>query len=131
MDQTAPAIEVSLKQAHIWPPDGEMVDVGFSYSVSDNCDASPLVFINVTSDEPSTGRSGSTSEPDAKILEGNRVFLRAQRSDPGDGRVYVITLTATDASNDSASVHATVRVNLTPGKKAIDSRQHHVATSIP
>jgi hypothetical protein len=129
VDRTPPAIELSLKNDQIWPPNGEMVDVGFSYSVSDNCDSSPLVFVKVTSDEPSAAGPASGSEPDAKILENNRLLLKAQRSDAGDGRVYVITLTATDASSNSTSSHVIVRVNLAPGQKAIDSGQNYDAAS--
>jgi hypothetical protein len=106
-----------------------MVDVGFGFSVSDNCDPTPHVFIKVTSDEPTTGGRVSELEADAKIATGNKIFLRAASSEEGDGRVYVITVTAADTSGNRASSNVAVKVNAALGKEAVDSGQYFDPTA--
>ena len=133
VDATAPIIELSLQKKELWPPNGEMVDVGFSFSVKDNCDPRPHAFIKITSDEPATeGHGGLSSpyQPEAKILNGNRVWLRAQRSEDGNGRVYVIVLTAIDASNNSSAAAVAVKVNLVRDEESIDDGQSYDATAV-
>lgn len=131
VDRTPPAIKISLGRDSIWPPDNNMIDVGFSYAIVDNCDPDPRVFIKVSSDEPAltvSSASASKNAPDAEIMEGNRVLLRAERSEQGDGRVYVLTVTATDAFGNSSAAIAAVKVNLTREKEAVDSGQSYDPT---
>ena len=129
VDATPPSIKLSLLRNSVWPANGEMVNVGFSFAVEDNCDSSPRVFIQITSDEPTTPAGDSGSAPDAKIIEGQGVLLRAERAEAGDGRVYVIGLTATDSSGNSSSASLAVKVNLTTDQGASDSGQFYDATS--
>ena len=58
------------------------------------------------------------------------MFLRAERSDEGDGRVYVITVIATDAFGNTGSSSVSVKVNRGEKKEAIDSGQNYGATKI-
>ena len=53
--------------------------------------------------------------------------LRAERSGRTDGRVYVITVTAVDAYENSASATVSVKVNRDNKKDAIDSGQYYDA----
>jgi hypothetical protein len=129
VDATPPFIKLSLLRNSVWPANGEMVDVGFAFSVSDNCDPTPHVFIKVTSDEPTTGGRVSELEADGKIATGNKIFLRAASSEEGDGRVYVITVTAADTSGNRASSNVAVKVNEALGKEAVDSGQHFDPTA--
>jgi photosystem II stability/assembly factor-like uncharacterized protein len=133
VDTTAPEITVSVGLDSLWPPNHKMVDVGLTYSVSDDCDPDPAISIGVTSDEPTAtapGAGGAMHAPDAEITGDGRVLLRAERSGTGDGRVYVITLTATDACGNSASSDVSVRVNHDKQRSAIDSGQNYDATEI-
>ncbi|MFO7556616.1 MAG: hypothetical protein R6W88_15555 [Desulfobacterales bacterium] len=132
VDTTAPSITTSLGVENIWPPNNELTDVGFKYEVTDNCDSNPRVFIKVTSDEPvaSSGNSDSDSVPDARIIAGGRVLVKAERSENGDGRVYVITVSSTDASGNTATSSASVKVNISKDKDAKDSGQFYDATVI-
>lgn len=131
-DASAPSITISLDKENIWPPDNQMIDIGFNYEISDNCDPNPRVFIKVTSDEPviSVGESDPASVPDARITADGRILVRAKRSENGDGRVYVITVSSTDASGNTAASGAAVKVNISKDKDAKDSGQFHDAAAI-
>ena len=110
-----------------------MVDVGLGYEVSDNCDSAPNISIVVTSDEATATAPCAGSHrhaPDAEVTGDSTVLLRAERSCKGDGRVYEITVTATDESGNSASPSASVKVNLKKKVEAIDSGQDYDATVI-
>ena len=50
--------------------------------------------------------SATTSFSDHSLL--GRIFLRAERSGTGDGRVYTITYEAVDASGNTSEAAATV-----------------------
>ncbi len=133
IDTTPPEISVSVSPNTLWPPNHKMVDVGFSFEVSDICDPDPAVSIEVTSDEPTAtapGAGGSKHAPDAEVTEDGRVLLRAERSGKSDGRVYQLTVTATDACDNSSSESVSVKVNHDKKKEAIDSGQNYDATEI-
>ena len=132
-DTTPPEITMSIEQDILWPPNHKMVNVGFSFEVSDMGDTDPIILIQVTSDEPTTtssGAGGSKHTPDAKVTDDDKVSLRAERSGKGDGRVYQITLTASDLSNNSSARSLSVKVNHNKKKDAVDSGQNYDATKI-
>ena len=102
-------ITASVADSCLWPPNHNLVDVGLHLSVTDNC--SPLsaiaVAVKVTSDErPEINTPGDGNfSPDA-IVTGTSinqlVRLRAERMGGGDGRVYLVRITATDQYNNTA-----------------------------
>jgi hypothetical protein len=110
-DTTPPVISgVTPSQSQIWPPNGAMVPITASVAVTDACSASPTSeVISVTSNEPVTGGSDSTS-PDWQITGPLSVSLRAERSDSGLGRVYTITVRCTDDAGNSSQRVCTVFV---------------------
>lgn len=133
VDGTPPSVELSLAKNSLWPPNGEMVDVGVSFTVRDNCDPNPHIFLEITSDEPpgsAKGHGGSQIAPDATITADRRVLLRAERSEDGDGRVYVLTLTARDRSGNAVAATSEVKVNVSQDREAVDSGQFYDATLI-
>ncbi|MDL1979767.1 MAG: hypothetical protein LWX52_17085, partial [Deltaproteobacteria bacterium] len=133
-DVTPPTIDsLSANRTVLWPPNHKMVDIGFSLEVIDNCDQDPQVTIEVTSDEPTAtapGAGGSQYAPDAEITDDTSILLRAERSGEGDGRVYRIAVTATDASGNTSSDTVSVKVNHDKKTEAIDSGQNYDATEI-
>jgi hypothetical protein len=132
-DTTSPQVACGVARDSLWPPNHKFVDVGFTYTAADVCDTTPLsVAITVTSDEdPSTvpGAGGTRHCPDAIVGPDGSVRLRAERSGPGDGRVYRITVTATDSCGNAAacSVEVQVRHDRRRGSVAVDSGQSHDA----
>jgi hypothetical protein len=131
-DTKPPEIVTSVSIDSLWPTNHKMVDVGLSIDVTDKCDLDPDISISVTSDEPTAtaaGAGGSQHAPDAEITD-NKVYLRAERSGEDDGRVYIINVTATDASGNSASSSASVKVNHNKKKDAVNSGQNYDAAQI-
>jgi hypothetical protein len=81
VDTTDPEISVTVSPDMLWPPNHKMVDIVATVTVSDIIGTEDYEF-----------------------------QLRAERAGKGDGRVYTITYTATDASGNSANASATVVV---------------------
>jgi hypothetical protein len=113
VDTTAPAISVTVSPDTLWPPNHKMVNITATVTVNDICDADPTVVLTVASDEPDNaiGIGDGNTINDIQLGTDYRAFqLRAERAGTGDGRVYTITYTATDASGNSAFAIATVVV---------------------
>jgi hypothetical protein len=128
LDTTGPEIVCSVATDQLWPPNHKLVDVGFDITAMDVCDDDLDIQVSVTSDEhPSlaTGAGGPVHCADAVIGQGNSVLLRAERSGAGDGRVYVITATATDECGNvgQCQVAVTVAQSMNPMIAPIDSGQ--------
>ena len=92
-----------------------MKTITATVTVTDDSDPSPTVVLtSIVSNEPDEGL-GDGDKPndiqDADIREEDYEFsLRAERSGGGDGRIYTITYTATDASGNTQNASATVTV---------------------
>lgn len=126
IDTTPPDISVTVSPDTLWPPNHRMVDILATVTVSDICDAAPsVVLTSITSDEPDDTKGKEWDSQDSTSGDGNTVNdiqgadietedyefqLRAERAGAGDGRVYTITYTVTDASGNEASASATVVV---------------------
>lgn len=92
----------------------EMHRVAARISASDGCDLSPSLTVTVTSNEPQNGLGDGDTSPDWEVVSNGDgtfdVWVRAERSGTGHGRVYTITATATDGSGNAISSSATVTV---------------------
>lgn len=132
VDTTAPTVSCSVATSELWAPYHGFVDVGFSFTTGDVCDPDLDIAITVTSDEPAIahGDGGPIHCPDAIVGADGSVQLRVERSGLLDGRVYRITVTATDACGNSTPCSATVSVpkSLGPDGTAVDSGQAFDAT---
>jgi len=103
-DTTPPEFTLAVTPEVLWPPNHKMVKITPSWQVSDNCDESPevsLVGIKVDGD-------GAT-EDDIQIGD-EGIWLRAERSGKGTGRVYTITYQAVDDSGNATVQEAAVTV---------------------
>lgn len=105
-DTQGPVITISLAKDLLWPPNHNLIDVGLSYSTSDNGGGTVTSSAAVYSDEDDLTPETGDHSPDAK----GALRLRAERSATGDGRVYLIVITATDASSNTSHACATVVV---------------------
>jgi hypothetical protein len=107
-DTEPPVITAAVSENCLWPPNHDLVDVGMTLSVADNCTpaAQILVDVIVTSDEsPDRSKGAGNFSPDAVVTgtHVNRVVrLRRERMGGSDGRVYLIRITATDQFNNSS-----------------------------
>jgi hypothetical protein len=144
VDKTTPVVSCAVATSVIYPASNALVDVGFTYQATDNCEPNgPGLAVEVSSDEPTlyayTVAAGVDPAPDAVVERSasggiTRILLRAQRSQtsPADGRVYRIRLTATDSCGlqSSAECYVTVpRTNPGPGS-AVSSGLDFDATAV-
>ena len=105
-----PAIgPIAVDRQVLWPPNHQMVDVALDYAVTDNCGPVTTV-VTVASNEPANGLGDGDTAPDWEVVDARHVRLRAERSGRGNGRIYTLTVTATDSSGASSSRTTTVSV---------------------
>jgi hypothetical protein len=93
-----------------------MREVVIECNSSDACSGAPALSVEVTHDEDADGQGDGAFEPDFEVIEVDsvngfiRLNLRAERSGKGDGRVYTITVTATDTSGNETMAETFVEV---------------------
>ena len=83
-----------------------MVDVVVGYSAADSCGHRLVGVLTVQSSEPAS----DPGEVDAVVGDDHHVQLRADRAASGPGRIYTITIRATDAAGNTNT--ATVQVTV-------------------
>jgi len=112
VDTTPPVItKVSASPSVLWPPNHKMVMVTVNATAKDTCGPATWNIVSVKSNEPANGRGDGNTSPDWQITGNHTVSLRAERSGNGSGRIYTITIQATDAAgNTSTSQTVTVKV---------------------
>jgi hypothetical protein len=110
-DVTAPVVTaIGVSPNTLWPPNHKLVPVTVALAATDACSAVTSAIASVTSDEPVNGLGDGNTEPDWVVTGALTLLLRAERSGLGDGRVYTIGVTSTDASGNATTSYATVLV---------------------
>lgn len=114
-DTAAPSISVGLSATTLWPANHKLVPVTATVTTTDRCDPNVVLqLVSVTSSEPDTGGGDGDTAGDIQgvsVGTADTTFaLRAERSGTGAGRVYTIVYRATDASGNSSTAAAHVRV---------------------
>ncbi len=116
----------------LWPPNHKFEQVVIDGVLDkDSLDKTvTLQITGVTQDEPVNGLGDGDTSPDAIIQGGSpadTVEIRAERAGAGDGRVYVVSFTASDGSE---SCTGAVTVGVPPSKHgtAVDSGQDYDST---
>jgi CSLREA domain-containing protein len=108
VDTTPPVLAVSTTASALWPPNHQMENVGLSVNATDNGGGTPVIQVAVFSDEDDLAPDSGNFSPDARNIAPGTLRLRSERMGSGDGRVYLIAVTATDASSNAS--HACVAV---------------------
>jgi hypothetical protein len=117
-DTNPPVItSVRVAPAQLWPPNHKLKTISVQADVTDDCSATTWKVISVSSNEADNGKGDGNTTNDAQIIGDHAVKLRAERAGGGSGRVYTITVQATDAAgNLSEPKTATVAVPHSKGK---------------
>jgi len=113
-----PTLQVSLTPNVLRPREHKLVRVNATITVSDVCDPNPTVkLVSITSNDPDDRKRHRDSDVQAvgggPLSLGTDVrsfLLRAEDSERGKHLVYTITYSATDASGDTTTATALVRV---------------------
>jgi len=114
-DTVAPTLTLSVSPTSLAPPNHKLVLVTATLSSSDTCDATPTIrLVSIASNEPDNGLGDGDQPNDiqgAAFGTDNRQFLlRSERAGKKKDRIYTITYSATDDSNNTTQRQATVRV---------------------
>lgn len=101
-DTQAPSFKtLTASTTALWPPNHEMVPVSLGVDLVDLIDPAPSArIVTVSSNEPVDGSDDGNTSPDWEITGPLTVALRAERSGEGTGRIYTITVEATDAAGN-------------------------------
>ena len=112
-DTMAPSLTLSLSPNNLWPPNHKLVQITATVAVTDTCDANPAVqLVSITSSDP-------LAADDVQAVGGGPVpfgtdvrsfLLRAARAQSNPVRIYTVTYAAKDASGNSTTASAQVRV---------------------
>ena len=109
VDTTPPEFTFSVRPTVLWPPNKKMVKITPSWTLSDDCDATPDVsLVSVSMNESETRSKGHTDD-DIQIGDDGTIYVRAKRNRSSD-RIYTITYQAVDGSGNAAVRSATVTV---------------------
>lgn len=138
VDAEDPVVTCAVAIDELRPPNHTMRNVGFTFTATDNCTGEPEIEIFITSDETTASASGTgqtSPAPDAFILRDldgvfQGILLRAERSTRGNGRVYEITVRATDECGNVGECSANVSVSPANGQPATDDGQFYDATEV-
>lgn len=96
--------------SQIWPPNGQMVPVEITNVTDPDGEAFTIRIIGIAQDEPVNEKNNGHREADGTGVGAPAASLRAERDGDGNGRVYRISFTATDARGASSSGSVTVCV---------------------
>jgi hypothetical protein len=114
VDNTPPSIDVTVSPTSLWAPNHSMQPIVATVQVTDNCPGVSFVLTSVTSSEPDNGLGDGNTINDiqdaALGTPDTEISLRAERQGSGDQRIYTVTYTATDASNNGDQAVAVVVV---------------------
>ena len=97
IDSTPPQMDLSVDQPILWPPNGELRDVGLNIHTD-----GVYTTVEVTSSEGPGG-----ADPDVEVPQrwepGSVLKLRAERLGAGPGRIYTVTATTVDEAGNQSS----------------------------
>jgi len=132
-DTVAPVISSSVAMPLISATNSNLFNVGLIATATDNSGAPITVEVAVFGDEDDQTPTfnNTVHSPDAKdIGPSNTLRLRGERIESGDGRVYLIVLTAMDPSGNTSHSYQTVVVPKGNKQANIDSVNAQAAAAV-
>ncbi|MHC4498106.1 MAG: right-handed parallel beta-helix repeat-containing protein [Planctomycetota bacterium] len=110
-DTTPPEFTLSVTPNVLWPPNRRMVKITPSWEVSDNCDELPdVTLVSITMNEDDDAKGNGHRSDDIRVKPDGSIYLRAERSGKGTGRIYTITYRAVDDSGNVTQKSTAVTV---------------------
>jgi hypothetical protein len=116
VDTVPPAIQVTMTPASLWPAFHQMVNVTAKVTATDACSTPGVLLISVSSSEPDDAPGGGDGQT-VNDIQGVAIdtadfqfALRAERANPGPGRLYRAVYRATDATGNSSTAAGQVLV---------------------
>ncbi|MEX0770478.1 MAG: PKD domain-containing protein, partial [Balneolaceae bacterium] len=113
-DTTPPELSFTVETTELWAPNHKMHLVVSGISATDLAGLDPDLDITVTSNESANGRGDGNTNQDWNVVDNGDgtfdVYVLAERSGQGEGRIYTITMTATDTSGNSTQEMVEVTV---------------------
>ncbi len=108
VDTQFPTMQPTVSPSILWPPDHKMRSVMIKTNAADNSGNVTLAASVVSSEPPNIDSDGNTIlDFTAPVINQDTgeitLDLRVERQGKGDGRIYTITITATDDSGNSSS----------------------------
>jgi hypothetical protein len=105
VDETPPVVSSSVAKPVLAPmKNHDLVNVGLAASATDACGAPTSFSVQVAGDEDDEAPAGNVVFcPDARNVSVGTLRVRAERADSGDGRVYLIVVSAADSSGNTGS----------------------------
>jgi uncharacterized protein len=132
VDATPPTLTLSVSPDVLWPPNHKYVTVKATVAVKDNADPNASwSLVSVTSNEPDNGIGDGNTTHDIVVVDDTTFQLRAERSGPGNGRIYSFAYQATDACGNTATANTAVYVPHDMGKLKELQTQFPAAASLP
>ena len=109
-DVTPPEFSLSVSPDVLWPANHKMVLITPTMTVNDNCDEDPNVsLVSITMNEEDDAKGDGHTSDDIQV-NADGIWLRAERSGTGTGRIYTITYQAVDDSGNVTVQDAIVTV---------------------
>jgi uncharacterized repeat protein (TIGR01451 family) len=110
-DVEPPVVVCSVTTPLLWPPNHDLVNVGYTSTAVDICSGPLPVSVGVAGDEDDEmGPGDGNFSPDAKDLGSQTLRLRAERVGGSDGRVYLTVSSAVDGAGNVGFSCCTVAV---------------------
>ena len=108
IDLTPPTVTCSVSPSSLWPPNGKLVPVTATVTVTDAISGpAGFTLISATSNEPPVGDSIQGFVIGTPSIHGS---MKAERNGSGNGRVYTLTYQGMNNAGLSATCSVTVTV---------------------
>ncbi|MDF2648478.1 MAG: hypothetical protein K0Q73_4283 [Paenibacillus sp.] len=116
IDRIAPTLRITLDQNELNPPNHKLVPIHAVLTSEDNNPGTLFIILqSITSNEPDNGLGDGDTPHDILGADFGMLDtdfeLRAERSGKGNGRIYTITYTISDAAGNQSTAIANAVVN--------------------